>query len=234
MLDLGSTEFYLAIPSYPETELKRLSTSLFDSWEEYVDTALTLKDYSLLLQVEEGSVRGMTKIGAALGVFYMAIGNYGDFVSGVKTIGEQVEATSVFLSDHAKTVFSCSESNATTRRRGGDLRSLQNLFGKVQRGEISPEEATAKAEALLGAEADSEPGFLQDLESAFWKCPRHHQQQPFQFAEDMENLDSAPQDTPPKPRTPRSPQILVSSQQLRIEVWRESKKKKKHTRVFKT
>ena len=90
MLDLGSTEFVLAIPSLPEAELKRLSTSLFDSWEGFVNTALSLPDYSLFLQVEEGSVRGAAKIGAVAGALYLAIGNYGDFISGVKTIGEQI------------------------------------------------------------------------------------------------------------------------------------------------
>lgn len=70
MLDLGTTEFVLAIPSLPETELKRQSTSLFDDWEGYVDTALSLPDYSLFLQVEEGSVKGATRIGAAIGALY--------------------------------------------------------------------------------------------------------------------------------------------------------------------
>jgi hypothetical protein len=110
MLDLGSSEFYLAVPSVPGSELKRLSSSLFDSWEHYVETALSLQDYSLFLQVEEGSVRGLAKIGAAIGVVYMAIGNYGDFVSGVTTIGQQVNATSEFLSERAGKVFACPDS----------------------------------------------------------------------------------------------------------------------------
>ena len=97
MLDLGTTEFVLAIPSLPEAELKRLSTSLFDAWDGYVDTTLSLSDYSLFLQVEEGSVRGAAKMGALVGALYMTIGNYGDFVSGVKTIGEQISATSAVL-----------------------------------------------------------------------------------------------------------------------------------------
>ena len=139
MLDLGTTEFVLAIPSLPEAELKRLSTSLFDSWDGFVDTALSLPDYSLFLQVEEGSVRGAAKIGAVAGALYLAIGNYGDFISGVKTIGEQIAATSEFLSEQAKQTFECPEAKATSRKRGGAVSGLQRLFVRVQKGEISPD-----------------------------------------------------------------------------------------------
>jgi len=54
MVDLGTTEFHLAIPSFSEAELKRLSSRLFDSWETFAGDALSLPDYSLFLQVEEG------------------------------------------------------------------------------------------------------------------------------------------------------------------------------------
>jgi hypothetical protein len=47
MIDLGSTEFLLALPSMPDAELELRSTSLFDSWESFVETSLRLPDYSL-------------------------------------------------------------------------------------------------------------------------------------------------------------------------------------------
>jgi hypothetical protein len=235
MLDLGSTEFHLAIPSVPETELKRLSTKLFDSWEEYVDTALSLRDYSLLLQVEEGSVRGIARIGVAVGVLYMGIGNYGDFISGIKTIGEQIGATSEFVTQHANTVFSCPESKATTRRRGGAIKSIQQLFVRVQRGELSPEEATARAEAMLGDEAASTPQFLKGLRDALDSCPHYHEQQPLPFVDEPNIPLFEPLELPskPKPKLPRTAVVLGPALQLRIEVWRDSKNKRKHTRVVK-
>lgn len=148
MLDLGTTEFVLAIPSLPEAELTRLSTSLFDSWDGYVDTAPSLSDYSLFLQVDEGSVRGAAKIGAVAGVLYLAVGNYGDFISGVKTIGEQISATSEFLLAQAKQTFNCPEAKAASRKRGGAVAGLQRLFVRVQKGELSPDDAMAYAEQL--------------------------------------------------------------------------------------
>ena len=233
MLDLSSTEFHLAVPNVPEGELKRLSMSLFDSWAEYVDTALSLRDYSLLLQVEEGSVRGMAKVGVALGVLYIGIGNYGDFVSGIKTISEQVGATSEFVTGHARTVFSCPESNATARKRGRALTSIQHLFTKVQRGELSPEEATTRAEALLGNEGASTPEFLQVLAEAFRSCPRHHEQQALAFADDPDAPILEIPHSPRRQKVPGSTPVLGPVLQLRIEVWRDSKKTRKHTRVLK-
>src|SRR5438105_11624357 len=118
MLDLGSSEFVLAVPSVPAQELRRLSTSLFDTWESFVDNHVSIPDYSLFLQVEEGSVRGVARIGAILGAVYLGIGNYGDFISGVKTINEQVSATGDFLTEQASRVFSCPHSRATSKKRG--------------------------------------------------------------------------------------------------------------------
>lgn len=233
MLDLGSTEFYLAVPNVSEADLTRLSTSLFDSWEAYADSSLSLRDYSLFLQVEEGSVRGIAKIGAVLGVLYMGIGNYGDFISGLKTIGEQVGATSTFVTENAKAVFSCPDSKATARKRGGAITSLQNLFVKVQRGELTPEEATVRAETLLGEEGTNAPGFLQDLSESFRNCPRYHKQQVLPFPDDPDAPIFELPGSPKRERGPRSTPVLGPTLQLRIEVWRESKKKRKQTRVLK-
>jgi hypothetical protein len=70
MLDLGTTEFVLAVPSVSERELGHLSSSLFDSWESFVEDAVSVPDYSLFLQVEEGSVKGAAQISAAIGAIY--------------------------------------------------------------------------------------------------------------------------------------------------------------------
>lgn len=234
MLDLGTTEFFLAVPSRPESELKLLSTSLFDVWDGYVNTALSLTDYSLFLQVEEGSVKGAARIGAAAGVLYLAIGNYGDFFSGVKTIGEQITATSEFLSERAKQTFNCPDAKATSRKRGGTVSGLQRLFVRVQKGELSPEDAMAYAERLLGDERSTAPGLMDALFDAFRECARHHKQETFPFETAPEDLLAPPLTNPPS--APRDPHFLVTFApplQLRIEVWRDSKNKRRKTRVVK-
>jgi hypothetical protein len=233
MLDLGSTEFVLAIPSLPERELRGLSSSLFDHWESFVDRSVAVPDYSLFLQVEEGSVKGRATIGAFLAAVYFGIGNYGDFVSGLKTIGEQVSATGDYLTEQASRVFSCSPSRANSKKRGGSLGALQRLFVRVQRGELTPEEAMIRAESILGEEAATEPGFLDKLADALHNCPRYHQQQPILFPEEAEEFNAS--EAAPKTPRPAKPSVLALGPplQLRVEVWRESKNKRKQTRITK-
>jgi len=232
MIDLGSTDFLIQVPSLPETELALLSTSLFDSWESFVEGSLSVPDYSLFLQVEEGSIKGLAKMGAVLYAVYLGIGNYGDFISGVKTINEQLSATREYLAEEAGRTFSCQESKTSTRKRGGSLAALQRLFVKVQKGEMTPDDAMAQAETLLGNEAATVPGFQRDLENALRTCPRFHEQLPLPLGDLTEDdlqtlLDSKRPSRPPRPRPALGPTL-----QFRVEVWRESKKKRKETRII--
>lgn len=234
MLNLGTTEFVLAVPSVPEQSLRRLSSSLFDSWESFVDSSVSVPDYSLFLQVEEGSVKGLATIGAVLGAVYLGIGNYGDFVSGVRTINEQIGATSDYLTERASHLFSCPPSHASSKKRGGSLTAIQRLFVRVQRGELSADEAMIRAEKLLGDEASAEPSFMRKLAEAFQDCPLYHQQQRFPFSEEGEEPGTLVDLPPQSPRPLKRPEVdLAPPIHLRVEVWRESKKKRKHTRIVK-
>ena len=237
MLDLGSTEFVLAIPSFPEQDLRRISSSLFDSWEDFVDASVRVPDYSLFLQVEEGSVKGRARIGVALAALYLGIGNYGDFISGLKTIGEQVSATGDYLSENASYVFSCPPKRATAKKRGGSLAALQRLFVRVQKGELTPAQAMIRAETLLGEEAATEPGVMRELENALLKCPKFHQQHPFPYLEQLDELDTLLEAEPKEPKAPQpsrpSGPVFGPPLRLRVEVWRESKNKQKQTRFVK-
>ena len=76
MIYLGGTDFYIDVPSLPRHEFEQYSTKLFDEWEAYVENALKIPDYSLALEVEEGSIKGSAKIAAALGAIYIGIGQY--------------------------------------------------------------------------------------------------------------------------------------------------------------
>lgn len=231
MIDLGSTDFHLSVSSVPEPELERMSTLLFDSWESFVGSSLALPDYSLFLQVEEGSIKGAARIGALLGAIYFGIGNYGDFISGVKTINEQLNATREYLAEQAGQVFSCPVSRTSTRKRGGSLASLQRLFVKVQKGELTPDEALVLAETLIGDEFATVPGFQHDLENSLRTCPRFHEQLALPLS-DQGDDDLLGFEQPKRPSQPSRPRpSLGPPLQFRVEVWRDSKKKRKKTRV---
>ena len=231
MIDLGTTEFYLAVPSVCAAELEEMSTRVFDEWDKYIDLTLSLPDYSLFLQVEEGSISGRGMVAAGVVAVYMGVGNYGDFIQGVRTVNEQLASAREYLSDRARVVFGCPPPDARSSGRGGTLGALQRLFSKVQSGDITVEEAVARAEAMLGEDAAEAPGFLRDLEDALRKCPR----QPVQMGLLPDEVDSAQSEKSGDPRHPERPPrqkiVLAPPTHFRVEVWRESKTKRKQTRL---
>ena len=230
MLDLGSTDFNLSIASVDASQLEVLSNSLFDEWDAYVDQALVLPDYSLFLQVEEGSIIGRGQIMAAAKALVIGVTAYGGLMSGVDIVNKQLKSTNKFLAEQAQTIFACPDSRATVRKRGGAPASLQRLFSLVQRGELTPDEATILFQSILGEDESEIPGFLEVLSKAFHECPNLPKQEQLRFAEIVEEtpieLINKKAPKTPKPRPPDIPPL-----HYRVEVWRESKGNRKQTKI---
>jgi hypothetical protein len=231
MLDLGATDFYIAVPSMPRHEFEQYSTRLFDEWAEYVETTLTLPDYALALEVEEGSVKGVGRIAAGIFAVYVAIGTYGSFIQGVGIIRGQMSTVGDFLAERAAIPFGSKGIKPKIRKNGGTLARIQRLFLKVQRGEMTSEQAMHEVEALLGDEAATAPQFMQELERSLEQAPLFHQQQLLPLdTSDMEDLwpsnekGKLPRPSPNKPK-------LAPPPHFRVEVWRESKKGQRKVRV---
>jgi hypothetical protein len=232
MIDIGSTNFLIKVPSLPEDEFERYSTKLFDEWDMVVEQTLVLPDYSLSLEVEEGSIKGRGKIAAALGVLYFGIGNYGDFISGLETIRGQVSYASNALFERAKSSIDCSNLSGTMKKNGGALSQLHRLFDKVQRGILTAEEAMTEAKTMFGEEADEVPEFIRELKRQFENARR--------FPKQLSLIDEEWEGCVEKPigykkKTPRTPQPKPAPipHYYRIEIWRESKKDKKCIKINK-
>ena len=136
MIDIGSANFLIKVPSLPEDEFERYSTKLFDEWDRVVEQALDLPDYSLSLEIEEGSIKGRGKIAVALGalgVLYAGIGNYGDFISGLEAIRRQASYANDALFESAKYSINCGDLSGTMKKNGGALSRLHRLFDNVQK-----------------------------------------------------------------------------------------------------
>jgi hypothetical protein len=231
MIDLGTTDFYINVPSMPRRNLERYSTKLFDEWEYYIERTLTLPDYSLALEIEEGSIRGFAKITAVLGAVYVGIGNYGSFISGFQTIREQLNSVGDYLAKRSAVPFAALGAEPRVRQRGGALAELQRLFIKVQRGELTPQEAMIEAESLFGDEGSDAPEFMRKLEEYLEQAPVFHEQQklPFDTVASDDLLPNADKGQKPRPSRPKP--TLPPLLQFRVEVWRESKKGQKKVRV---
>lgn len=233
MIDLSQSSFFIEIPALPRDEFEEYSSNLFDYWADYVDLHLSVPDFSLALEVEEGSIRGKGKILIYLGALYGGIATYGSFVSGLSTIYDQVRYVSDYLGK--KAIHTLDETNATlkSRRTISRLGKLKNLFTRVESGEITAQQAYFEAQRILGDSSDESPEFMKELEAALQQTPKSFEQllllpDPEHEMHELETLTS-----PSMPRPHRQRQPLPPPEQFRIEVWRTSKNDPKQVRVLK-
>lgn len=232
MIDVVTTSFYIKAPSFKKDDFEKFSTELFDAWYKHVETHLNLPDYSLTLVIEEGSIKGGGKIAAAAAALYVAIGNYGGFVSGLEVIHKQATEVTNALFDQAKQSFGCSSMRGNSKKKGGEVFYLKNLFGRVQRGELTPDQAIEEIRTRWGEEAASSPDFLKQLASSLTDAPRHPEQlslsdESWEDCSLIEFQERAP--TPRKPYTPDTP----TNQHYRIEISRSSKGGSRKVRLIK-
>ena len=227
MLDLGITAFYIDTPGLPRRQLERYSTQLFDKWDYYISSLVSIPDYSIALEVEEGSIKGKGKIAVAIGALYLGIGNYGSFISGLQTIRDQVVAASNYLADQANYKF---DADMTVKRKGGIAAQLHRLFTKVQSGQLAVEDAMIEAEKIIGADATDSPEFMDALLNSFRTAPKHHLQTELGL-EIPEFVEPRPEgmEHEPKSQVPRPP--VAPFPHLRIEVWRDSRGEERKIRI---
>jgi len=231
VINLGSTNFVIYVPVLPRDELEAYSTTLFDEWETRVASELGLSDYALILEVEEGSLKGRTKILASIGVVAVAVANYDGFFSGLERIEGQVRSVSEFIAERAVAPFHDQRRSPLIRSRRGVLGHLQVLFVKVQRRELTPEQAMREAEALLGVEADESPEFLRRLEESLEAVPLHPEQLVLPMDLPTETEAAIEEDFERRRTAPRPKPIAPPPERFRVEIRRESKRGKKSVTV---
>lgn len=233
MIDLGSTSFVIFVSPLSRDDLEAYSTDLFDQWDAEVASELELSDYALLLEIEEGSLKGRAKIYATVGVVIAGIATYDGFFAGIQRIESQVRAVSSFVAERAAASFPQQQRRPTVRRRRGALGQLQELFFKVQRREITVEQAMRQAEALLGVEATQSPEFMRQLEESLEAVPMHPEQLllpmqlPAASGAELEEEEEPERHQP----SPRQRPIAPPPERFRVEIWRESRKGKKSVTI---
>lgn len=230
MLDVITTSFYIKSPLFEKMAFERYSTELFDEWDHYVESHLSLPDFAVTLIVEEGSIKGFAKIGAAVGALYLAIGNYSSFIQGVQIIREQASYVSNALFDGAKQKFRCQSTRGNSKHSGGEIYYLKSLFERVQRRQLTPDQAVAEVQDRWGHDVSNSPEFLRDLIQSLEHAPPYLQQLPMpdEFWEPCADLELPPPS--PKPRRPHSPETPLP-QQYRIEIFRPRKGESKKIRL---
>jgi hypothetical protein len=231
MITLGTTELFISGPSLPRGEFEEYSTSLFEAWDARLQAELGVPDYSISLEAEEGSVTVIATVGATAVALYGGISKYNSFLSGLETIAKQVRSAGDVLAARAAVPFTRLNLQPRVRKRTGDLGKLQRLLRRVQREEMSVEEALAEAEKIVGPEAATAPDFMRRLSDTVLTLGRHPEQLtlPMELPDevegpaltDRERHREAVAARPPSPPQPR----------FRVEVWRNSRSGKREVRI---
>lgn len=222
MLDVVTTSFYIKAPAFDKDDFAQYSTQLFEDWDKYVETHLNLPDYSVTLVIEEGSIKGLGRIAATAGALYLAIGNYGGFISGVQTIRDQASYITNALFDQAKQSFGCKSVLGNSKQSGGEIYYLKSLFDRVQAGQLTSDQAISEVHDRWGHEAENSPEFLKNLARSLDDAPHHPTQ--LQLLDELwEPCEekSKPRRTPHK--IPRRRPELPIPQHYRIEISRQRK-----------
>ena len=233
MIDIGNTEFLIDVRSLAKDDFEAYSSHLFDTWDEYIEKSLKVPDYSISLEIEEGSIKGKGRIAVLAGALYLGIGNYGDFISGLKTIRGQVSYLGNKLVQSAVSPFEEINVKTTYQNNGGALTHLNRLFQKVQKGELTADQAMIEAQRILGDDVNSSPEFIQKLNEALESAPKYPKQ--VSLFEEAENEldDSNDEKNKKKPSRTPTPKPDIPANQFRVEIWRESKRSKKNVKISK-
>lgn len=225
MIDLGSVDFYIGIPSISKSKLESYSKELFDKWDKKLTYELNLNDFSISLEVEEGSISGKAKVTTALAALYIGIGQYASFIDGIQTIKRQVSACSNYLSDEAQYPYRSNNISYKVNKKGGALGQIEKLFIKVQKNELTVDEAVIKAKEILGEETNTSPEFIIDLKKSLEDTPRMLEQMDFDLPLELLEMQNIEDSIPHQKRKVKIQKDAILHN--RIQIWRESKNGKR-------
>lgn len=231
MAHIGSTEFYIKEECLPIEQFEEYTSLLFDRWDDFIGKSTNLPDYSIALDIEEGSIKGKAKIVAGLGALYIGIGQYGSFISGVSAIQQQIRTAGNYLAKQAQQPFSSRGVKAKVSNNGEALSKLKTLFMLVEQGKISADEAIFRTKSIFGEEIYEAQDFKTALEKSLLETKLAPQQEDLILVDSDGEILEAPIKMRKKPSAPipKEPEPVIDA--FRIEIWRENRRSKKRIKV---
>jgi hypothetical protein len=224
LIDIANSEFVFDLPPVGEEQLQLYATKVFDGWDAELLSGLPFEEYSVHLELLEGSLKGKGTILTSLSVLYFGIAQYGSFIQGLGINAKQAQWANATLVREATAVFDAmSPEPAKTKRDTGRVGDLQRLFRRVRSGDLSPEEAAQAADELFADESGDSPDFMRAARSSLLHTHRSWEQLGLELGE----VETMPIIEAARPRKPaRLPPLVpvVPPLRYRVEIWRESKK----------
>jgi hypothetical protein len=229
MVEVGATSFRLEAPPMSRDELRSYSTKLFDEWDARLSPGFAIEDYSLRLEIEEGSVEGLAVVGATVVALYTGVSKYPSFVAGLQKIQSHVRLASDHLVARASEPFTRLNLRPRVTRRSGVPGQLERLFARVKARELSVEEAMRDAERILGADSAQAAELLHALAKGLVAVKRNPEQLilPMELPADIDERESKPVGVRKRARGDSA----VASPHFKVEVWRDSRSGKREIRI---
>ncbi len=231
MANISTTDFYIDVPSLSREQFEEYSISLFDDWESRVKTTLILPDYSLLLNVEEGSITGAAKLIASPKLIRQGAAKRNSFISGIEDIECQVNDISNHFGQRAGELFKFGSAKpiVKVKKRKEVPTKLLELFEKFRRNEITVKQAIVDVEAIFGSEFKDDPEFEVVLKDALEQTPL--QQMYFPFREAYVG-DAIPNTKKNRKTSQKKPRKQPDPKQYRVQVRRESITSKRTVKII--
>lgn len=223
MIAIGEAHFHIDVSHLDDDALERYASVLFDGFDESAEV-LPLSDFGIFLEVEEGSIKGKGRIVAAATVLYFGIGQFGDFVQGVKEIASLSRSVMSNLVSDAPKKLGIPNSIVWKRSDAAKLGRLQGLFAAVQSGALDANEATEKAIELLSEEDVLPAGMENDIAKSVQRIVLNPRQVDWVLPPEEAAVEQLSDTTrvPRERRTPRS-KAMAPSRKLRVEVYKPGK-----------
>jgi len=217
MIDIVRASFNFDTPAPPEDDLIAYARRIFDKMDTAVEELLSFEDYSLYLAVEEGSVKGFGKVAVYASAFVTCVAQYGSFIQGVEIIKRQGNDVAQAIIRAASGDEMLQHIPIKTRVDTRAVSRLERLFVKVRDREISPEDATLRALAVLDPTKTELPPEAQcEIAIAFGSLRLNPEQLPL-------DLEIGEKTVPPSIPTPRRNKPITAAQHLLVVIERKEK-----------
>jgi hypothetical protein len=152
----ASTDQLLSLADIAFDKAKIAGAEFFPQWA-----------FKISASTEEASLKTRTKIAITASALYIGIGNFGSFVDGVREIASLGRRAARFANEHIVAALPKPPRIIHERNDSGLPGELARLFDKVENGELTAREASARATLLLMRLEEPVPGaMLQDLQES--------------------------------------------------------------------
>lgn len=225
MIQLGVATVHLQYRKVDEPELRRLAVMLFEYAEGEVRQRLRVEHTSVVMEVEEGTLKIRTKIIAgaiAVGTF---LGNYGSIREGAVALGKDVYTVGKFLVEHIPERVGADPGDLISTHRSATLtRRIEKIVHDVERGQLDADEAVDRLVRLLEVDQNvaGEPKLVESLKRdvarmAQTNGPIAKKSTPFKQVSTLATEEHISwQEEPEVPRVP-APEALNRPRRIRVE-----------------